>query len=232
MCLCRRLLFCGLWCASSALQAGASGPAEDPDAWLEAEDGLPGLEVNEGELEFLTRPPRRRVLQTRNWLTISASSLEDGWVELRQCQGDLDPVDRVEIVYHYRAMRKLRILSSRGVDRARVEQGTVQLEQVHAGAEVCIAADVRILEPAGEGRFVLQSGPFHRRFLDGYYPVHLEYRVIWEPGLLGLDDIQPAGQPGFDVTLAGNEVRVDTLFEGRLTIRLGWRRVLLNLFLL
>jgi len=55
--------------------------------------------VNEGTLAFITFvPPGRRVLQTRNRMTISAESLASGWVALDQCQGKLDPVAAVEIV--------------------------------------------------------------------------------------------------------------------------------------
>jgi len=224
----RRLLACGLLCACLALPGVAADVLDDPDAWLESDADLQSLAVNEGALEFLTEQPERRVLHTRNWLTISAASLMSGWVELRQCQGNLDPVDRVEIVYRYQAMRNLQVLSARGVGSARIVNDAVQMTQVGADAEVCIAAEVRVLRPAGDGRFVLQSGPFHRRFLDGYYPVRLDYRVSFPPGLLVLENIQPPGQPGFEVETDAGGVRIEALFEGRLTIRLVLRRAALS----
>lgn len=227
-CLRRRVLVCGLLCAGCALSVIAADSLDDPDDWLESDADRQSLAVNEGELEFLSEQPERRVLYTSNWLTISAASLQSGWVELRQCQGHLDPVDRVEIVYGYRAMRNLRVLSSRGVGSARVVDGAVQMTQVGADAEVCVAAEVQVVRPSGEGRYVLQSGPFHRRFLDGYYPVHLDYRVIFPAGLLVLESVRPPDQPGFDVAMDKDEVRIETLFEGRLTIRLVLRRAVLS----
>lgn len=216
-----RLLACGMLCACLAFSVGA---VETPSAWLESDAELQGLAVNEGALVFLTEQPERRVLHTRNWLMIGAGSLASGWVELRQCQGNLDPVDRVEIVYRYQAMRKLRVISAEGIGSARIVDGAVQMTQVRADAELCVAAEVQVLRPVGEGRFVLQSGPFHRRFLDGYYPVRLDYRVAFPPGLLILETIQPPGQPGFDVETDAQGVQVDALFEGRLTIWLVLRK--------
>jgi hypothetical protein len=213
-----------LLCACLSLPAVQAGVPEDPEAWLESDAEPQGLAVNEGALEFLAGQPAGRVLRTSNWLTISAASLVNGWVELRQCQGNLDPVDKVEIVYRYRSMRKLRVLSARGVGSARIEGDTVQLTQVRAGAEVCIAAEVQVLMRQGDSRYALQSGPFHRRFLDGYYPVHLVYRVVFPPDLLVLETLWPPGQPGFSVEAGADGVRVDALFEGRLSIRLVLRR--------
>jgi hypothetical protein len=209
----------------AGLQAGAAlaMTQEEADTWLEADEEVSTAAVNEGELAFLNAPTGHRVLQTHNYLTVSRKSLADGWVALYQCQGELDPVPAVEIVYRYHAMRNLHILSSRGIGRARVAGASVQLEDVQRGAEVCIGAEVRVLEPAADGRHVLQSGPFHRRFLDGYYPVHLDYRVSWPPGLLDLDEVQPPAQAGFAVDSRPGELSIDTLFEGRLTIRVGLR---------
>lgn len=218
------LIACGVLCAGPLLQGAAAEGVDDPAAWLESDAELQGLAVNEGELEFLVAVPERRVLHTRNWLTIGPDSLSTGWVELQQCQGNLDPVDKVEIVYRYRAMRNLRVLSARGIGSARVVDEAVQMTQVGADAEVCIAADVQLLRPAGAGRFVLQSGPFHRRFLDGYYPVRLDYRVNCPSDLLRVESIQPAARPGFTVTTDAGGLQVAALFQGRLTIRLVLRR--------
>lgn len=222
---CCRLLACGLLCACVALPGETGEAPDDPGDWLESDTDRDSLAVNEGELVFLAERPERRVLRTSNWLTISPGSLASGWVGLRQCQGDLDPVDKVEIVYRYRAMRKLRVVSSRGVGSARVVDGSVQMTGVRRDAEVCIAAEVRVLEPDGEaGHYVLQSGPFHRRFLDGYYPVRLDYRVDYPPGLLVIESVEPPAQPGFTVQGGVDGLRVEALFEGMLTIRLGLQR--------
>ena len=204
-------------------QTAAAG--NDPEAWLEQDDAARALLVNEGKLEFLRDTQDRRVLQTRNRLTVTPESLRTGWVALHQCQGNLDPVSAVEVVYRYHGLRKLRVISTRRIKRARVEQNSVQMEQVEEGGEVCIEAEVQVLKPDGEGDYTLQSGPFHRRFLDGYYPVRLEYRIHWPAGLLQLESVKPEIQAGFSVREQSGELAIDTLFEGKLTIKLRFGAV-------
>jgi hypothetical protein len=200
----------------------AAVASDDPEAWLEQDDDTRGLRVNEGTLDFLREAPDRRVLQTRNWLTVTPGSLHSGWVELYQCQGNLDPVPAVEVVYRYHGMRNLRVISSRGIERVRVEQDSVQMEQVQEGGEVCIKAEVQILKPAGEGSWTLLSGPFHRRFLDGYYPLRLDYRIHWPADRLQLQSVSPVMQAGFLVRDQPGELAIDTLFEGKLTIEVSF----------
>jgi len=191
---------------------------DDPEAWLGLDDDGRALLVNEGTLDFLRDAQGRRVLQTRNWLTINPESLHNGWVELHQCQANLDPVPAVEVVYRYHRLRNLRVISTHGIERARVVQNTVQMEQVQEGGEICIEAGVQILKPEGENTYTLQSGPFHRRFLDGYYPVRLDYRIHWPAGRLQLESVHPEMQQGFSVHEQPGELSIDTLFEGKLTI--------------
>ena len=173
-----------------------------------------------GRWYFSRLPPERRVLQTRNRLTIGADSLASGWVALEQCQGNLDPVAAVEIVYRYHGLRGLRVASATAMDAAHVAGNTVQLTGVRPGGEVCIVAEVQVLKPDGAGGYRLQSGPFHRRFLDGYYPLALDYRVEWPAGRLVLVSVVPEAQAGFAVQTQPGSLQIDTLFEGRLTIEL------------
>jgi len=210
----------GLLLACLPLLCGAATVAEE-DAWFENDAEQQALAVNEGELEFLVEAPAGRILQTRNWLTLTADSLADGWVHLEQCQRNLDPVPALEVVYRYHAMRDLRIESYHGMERAWVEDGSVQMVNLAAGAGLCISAGVQLLHPAGAGRYEIRSGPFHRRFLDGYYPLRLDYRLSYPAGLLRVEAVQPAVQPGFSVVQQPGELQIDALFEGRLTIRIG-----------
>jgi hypothetical protein len=190
---------------------------EEPD-WeaLEAEHGA--RNVNEGELQFLARTPQQRILQTRNYLTITADSLDTGWVQLEQCQSNLDPIDAVEVVYRYHGMRNLQLVSSRDMAGAQVKGNSVQMSGVREGGEVCISAEVHVLHADGQGGYALQSGPFHRRFLDGYYPLHLDYRIRWPRGMLQMVAVSPAAQPGFSILQGSAELAIDALFEGRLII--------------
>ncbi len=213
----------GMLLACLPLLCGAA-TAKDEAAWFESDAERRALAVNEGDLEFLAAAPvGRRILQTRNRLTLTADSLADGWVHLDQCQDNLDPVSSLEIVYGYHAMRDLHIASFQGMERAWVEDASVQMANLGEGAALCITAEVQVLQPTGAGRYEIRSGPFHRRFLDGYYPLRLDYRVSYPAGLLRVEAVQPAVQPGFTVVQQPGELKIDALFEGRLTIRVGLR---------
>ena len=194
--------------------------SDDPEAWLDQEDDNRTLLINEGSLKFHSGTPGHRVLQTRNWLTVTPGSLQTGWVALHQCQRNLDPVAAVEIVYRYEGLRKLRVISSRNIAHTRVEQNSIQMEQVQEGGEVCIEAEVQVLKTDGEGNYSLQSGPFHRRFLDGYYPVELDYRLRWPADRLQLESVHPDWQEGFTIREQPGELIINTLFEGKLTINI------------
>jgi hypothetical protein len=213
---------CGILLACLSLLCSAA-TAEDADAWFENDAEQKALAVNEGELEFLAAAPGQRILQTSNRLTLTADSLVSGWVRLDQCQRNLDPVPALEIVYRYPEMRDLRIESFRGMERAWVEDGSVQMLDLVAGAELCISAVVQVLQPAGTGRYEIRSGPFHRRFLDGYYPLQLDYRVSYPAALLQVEAVEPGEQPGFAVLRQPGELQIDALFEGRLIIRVVLR---------
>ena len=193
---------------------------DDPEAWLDQQDDNRTLLINEGSLKFHSGTPGHRVLQTRNWLTVAPESLQTGWVALHQCQRNLDPVAAVEIVYRYEGLRKLRVISSRNIAHTRVEQNSIQMEQVQEGAEVCMEAEVQVLKSDGEGNYSLQSGPFHRRFLDGYYPVQLDYRIHWPADRLQLESVHPNRQEGFSIREQPGELSINTLFEGKLTIKI------------
>ena len=209
-----RVLFVpALLCAATV----ASAAEGEPD-WEALEAQHSARAVNEGELAFLAKAPGQRILQTRNELTISVESLETGWVKLDQCQSNLDPIEAVEVVYRYHGMRNLAVVSSKAMAEARVEGSSVQMSGVREGGEVCISAEVHVLHADGQGGYALQSGPFHRRFLDGYYPLKLDYRIRWPRGELKLVDVSPAAQPGFSVLQKTGELAIDTLFEGMLVI--------------
>ncbi len=204
-------------------QTAAAG--NDPEAWLEQDDAARPLLDNDGTPAYLRDTQDRRVLPPRTRLTVTPESLRTGWVALHQCQGNLDPVSAVEVVYRYHGLRKLRVISTRRLKRARVEQNSVQMEQVEEGGEVCIEAEVQVLKPDGEGDYTLQIGPFHRRFLDGYYPVRLEYRIHWPADRLQLESVHPETQAGFAVRKQPGELAINTLFEGKLTIKLRFSDV-------
>ena len=195
--------------------------SEQLEQWFSDElqsDEERALAVNEGELVFLSDPPEKAVHHIQNILTISDSvdSLVNGWVNLFQCHDNLDAVAASQIVYRYKRMRHLTVDSFEKIRRAWVEGNSVQLEDVEKGARLCVRADVGILYSNKDGSAVLKNGPFHRKFLDGYYPMHVSLRVQYPDNVLRFENISPKVQPGFGVTKSKNTLEVDAWFEGEL----------------
>jgi len=135
------------------------------------------LAVNEGDLEFLVSPPDKPPHVLHNKLVINSQSLKDGWVDLVQCHENLDQVSIAEIMYHPRRTRSIKVLSSVGVEKAWVEKNSVQLVNISDDARICVSAEVHSLYPNFDGSYSMYNGPFHRRFLDGYYPMRVTMDV-------------------------------------------------------
>lgn len=171
--------------ASAPSASGASSPLAE-EAWDE-----PPVEVNEGVLEFLAAAPPKRVHHHQNLMRIKPSSLEDGWVDLEQCHRHLDPVPRLEIVYHPQRIRDIRIVSYRNIDTAGVEGPSLQLSDIGPAAEICLTAESRALHKLDNGAFQLRNGPYMRRFLDGYYPMRLSLEVHYPRSRLRFNGQRP-----------------------------------------
>lgn len=180
--------------------------------------------VNEGALHFLATPPVRTPHHHQNHIRIETDSLASGWVRLQQCHDHLDAVPRAEITFRDGYIRDLRVDETREIESAWVEGASVQLAGVRRGARLCLSAGTRALRDRGDGFFALQNGPYLRRFLDGYYPMHVSVRVDFPAGLLNVVDVSPPAQPGFSVDERPGSVRLEALFEGELTTLIQFRR--------
>ena len=213
------MLLCCLSCITS-VYANEEQSRSEPDWWLEQEELTATDSVSEGKLRFLLEPPAKPILHSLNSLTVFASSLADGWISLSQCYKNLDPVADAEIVYRYKAMRELKIVKYRNIDKARIEGQSIQLKNVRKQAELCVTASVRILYQNLDGSYSLVNGPFHRKFLDGYYLYHLTLEVIYPASKLKLKQIVPAEQPGFAVERQSGKLRVESVFEGILNVEI------------
>jgi len=188
------------------------------EKWVNDDSEARALAVNEGNLEFLTSPPEKPPHELHNKLVIHAHSLKDGWVDLVQCHENLDRVSLAEIMYHDRRTRHLKILSSVGVEKVWVEKNTIQMKNITDNARVCVSAEVHALYPNFDGTYSMRNGPFHRRFLDGYYPMHVTMDVTLPKGKLRFGAITPVEQEGFKVSHANDSMKVDALFVGELNI--------------
>lgn len=212
------LLFCLLCAPASATEEAMT--AEELDSWFEQDELTSTDKISEGELRFLLEWPSKPVLHSLNRLTILEQSLDDGWVVLSQCYQNLDPVAESEVVYEYKSMRDLQVTSYKNIEVTSIEGQSIQLLNVQRNAELCITAMVRIFYQNPDGNYSLVNGPFHRKFLDGYYPYHLTLAVDYPKSRLKLVHTTPADQAGFSVKEQNGELLLDGLFEGILNVEI------------
>lgn len=211
------LTFCLLCAITLSSLANEEMTREELEQWFndDSDNESRALAVNEGPLVFLEQIPKETPHHTSNTLHISESSLSTGWVTLAQCHAQLDAVAASQIVYRYKRMRNLAIDSTHGIQRAWIEGNSVQLSEAQKDAKLCISAEVGILHKTPKG-FVLRNGPFHRQFLDGYYPMRVTLDIHYPENRLTLREIKPSPQPGFSVKQASHRLLIDTWFEGKL----------------
>lgn len=210
--------------------AGTAAPPDDDtwledDAWFDDDSEQRALAVNEGELAFLTTPPQRAVHHHANELRIEPQSLSHGWVGVRQCHDNLDPVPALQIVFG--DIRDIEIVETRDLGRAWVDGNSIQVEDIRPGARLCLEAQTRALHPLGNGQYELRTGPYMRRFLDGYYPMRVSVDVRY-PATLTAQLVTPVEQPGFTPEHRPGAWSIDTLFEGRLHLRVRFAPVTLQ----
>jgi hypothetical protein len=171
-------------------------------------------DVNEGSLHFLQTPPAKRIHHHQNRLRIDADSLSTGWVQLTQCHDNLDAVPRAQITFREGFVRDLKLDSFSRIESAWIEGASVQLVNVEPGARLCLSVLTRALRHTGNGYFNLYSGPYMRKFLDGYYPMRVTLEIEYPPQLLKLIDISPSEEPGFEHMESAGSIRLDAVFEG------------------
>jgi len=188
------------------------------DAWIEDDtrpDPFSTADVNEGALEFIT-PPEKPTLHSANQLTIRASSLQDGWVDMYQCYENLDAVKDAQVVYQYKQLKNLKVEKVENIEKAWIQRQSVQLLNTQKGATLCVSAQVRIFYKNDNNTYTLKNGPFQRRFLDGFYPMHVSLAITYPKDLLIFVTSKPTKQPGFKVEHKPGSVDVDAWFEGML----------------
>jgi hypothetical protein len=197
-------------------------PGSDPRA-QEPLDPFEGLDlearvaaVNEGDLHFLDKPPDSAFHHHLNEIEIIPGSLADGWVTLRQCHENIDPVPAAQVLYRADGIRDLEIASTLNIGKAWVQGHTVQLEDVKAQARLCVTGESQAFQALGNGVYRLRNGPFMRRFLDGFYPLRVKMNIAYPADILVPAGNAPEEQTGFAVERREGSISVDALFEGRL----------------
>lgn len=192
--------------------------AEELEQWFESDATEPGYVDKSADSELkLIMPIIDEVIpssQTR--LTISSDSLNSGWVGIRQCHDNLDPVPDAEVVYRFRAMRGLHITESNHIEKSWVEGQSVQLKNVERPARLCIEAEAQVLYREEDGSYRLRYGPFQRKFLDGYFPYHVSLDVYYPEKRMVVSHIEPPPEMGYSLEIGPRTLRADVWFTGRL----------------
>jgi len=199
----------------SSMQAGNLTEAQI-EAWLNNEiDDLPFASINAGSLKFLVKPPKDKVHHHHNTLFVAKESMDNGWIKLLQCHENLDKISRAQVLYKKGRVKNIKITLVKNIDKAWVENHTVQLINIKKNARLCIEFNSKALYKNEDGSFTLKNGPFMRKFLDGFFPMRVSLDLQL-PKELKFVSISPNQQNGFRVNHTPNGVHFDAWFEGKL----------------
>ncbi len=199
--------------------------AEWEAAWEEAEERErehqrlleKARNVNEGELVFLETEPDPDGPRMEKRLVLDRRSLENGWAQMTQCHYNLDAVAAAQVVYNAERTRAIQVTRAERIGEATVEDASVQMRDIGQDAVLCVQAESLAIVPSADGEgYLVENGPFMRRFLDGYYPMQVRLEVRWPEGMLELAASEPPAQSGHEVTADARSVTVSSHFEGRL----------------
>lgn len=200
--------------------------AEELERWFNSDSLEPPRykEVNDGHLVFLQNIPDKKLHHHYNALTILPDSLESGWVKIIQCHRNIDKVPAAQIVFKAERIKNITITEFANMEKAWIENATVQMENIQQNAYLCLSASTNSLERNHDGTYTLRNGPFMRRFFDGYFPLRVSMDLNFDKTNLQLMDFSPAAQSGFSVKKAGGFIHIDTVFEGKLNTVFHFKR--------
>lgn len=207
----------------SVLQAESAPTSEEMEKWFLSDELSPPSSSSDSQLSFIPTPKDKSTLHSINKITIIPKSIKTGWVALKQCYQHLDPVPEMEVVYGYKNMRNLKVVSYKNIEKVFIKGQSVQLENVQHSAALCVSAKVQIFYKNKDGSFRLVNGPFHRQFLDGYFPFHLTLKVTYPSNLLKFIGSKPESQPGFVVKHSNNTLLINSHFTGKLYTNINFK---------
>lgn len=200
----------------------ASGQENDTEDWFDEDPDAIYNGINEGQLVFLDKPPKKAVHHHHNTLIVLQESIETGWVKLVQCHENLDEFPSAQIVYNKNKVRGIKLTSRKNIGEAWVEGSSIQMKNIKANARICIEAESRALWPQADGTYLMQNGPFMRKFLDGYFPMRVSMDIKL-PVNLTFVSIEPVEQNGFRVVKRKHGIHFDAWFEGKLITKVRFR---------
>ncbi len=157
-------------------------------------------------------------------ITIDEHSLETGVVNTHTCHFNLDPIDRVEIMFSRERLQDLDIVSYEGIGSVSRDGHLVSLREVSRGATICISLRTRSLERVDNG-FVLKGGPLQRRFLDSFHPMAMSGRVHLGTNQLVFQTMTPTSQAGWRVDSQPGRIEYGGYFAGTLQTEIHFEQV-------
>jgi hypothetical protein len=183
-------------------------------------------QLSEGELIWYRHAPAegtsRMVLEVR----FKPDSHQQGWLEVRQCHENLASVAAAQLVFEGRPVRALRIEKTENIQQAVIDNNTVQLTGVGKAARICVSSEQRILHRLDEHHWAIVSGPFQRRFLDGYYPMQVKMDIFWTADRWRLMRSRPARGPQINST--EDHLHMHAHFAGRLKMAFVFQHALMD----
>lgn len=208
------LLFFLLFSGASPAQEMSE---EELELWFESDEEFEKRGGGE-QLEFMAPDTSQPIPFSHTWLSLSSRSVQSGWIDIVQCHEGLDAVPDAEVVYRFKQMRRLRVTEVGNIGLARVAGQSVQLKEVGKGARLCVELEAKVLNRQEDGGYLLRYGPFQRRFLDSYFPMHVVLEVDYSGSMLKLDTLRPEPTKGFSLIETGNRLLLEGWFRGKLTI--------------
>ena len=193
------------------------------EKWFMSDKLEPPSKSAGSQLNFISPPKGKAVLHSVNKIIITPESVKTGWVELAQCYKHLDPVPDMEVTYQYKAMRKLKITRTQNIGQAFIKGTSVQLGNVNKNAQLCINAEVRIFYKNPDDSYRLVNGPYHRQFLDSFFPYHLTMNIYYPSSQLEFISSKPKRQAGFIINKNPNALSFDCYFTGKLYTELKFK---------
>jgi len=203
---------------SQSIAASDEISREELERWFNSDSTDPPRyrEVNDGHLVFLTGERDPSLHHHFNSVTILPESLSSGWILLEQCHQNIDKVPAAEILFKAGRVRDIKITKAENIDKAWVEDTSVQMTNIHDNAQLCLQAYSHSLRKNPDGTFSLRNGPFMRRFFDGYFPIRVSLDLNFSQTNLELTGFTPHNQNGFHVENNNGMIHIDTVFEGKL----------------
>ena len=196
----------------------AAAPAAD-DAWL-LEDTADAVTPYDETLVLIDAPAPGDLYRIRNQVILTADSLHSGWIRIEQCHENLDPVPDLQIVYRPGRIDWIRLRGHSNIGRVRIEDLSVQLQDIQPGARLCLTLRKRMSNGEREGEYRLSHGPFYRQFLDGYYPMQLIYRLDYPAGRATAGLLNREQISGTDIRESAGRLEVEAHFAGRFKLDL------------